>query len=152
MPHSTPELVADGPLVVATCLSKIRQMISTQVHTPAAVITPPSPPGRWNARPSALWNSKVRTEAATSRTAASTNEKAPQPVIVTLADWSFALWARAIRVTWYQGRNSVRNSPIDANAASCDSCGSARQARTRRVVPDPTRRAAAVGASLMPRL
>ena len=47
-----------GRWCVAPCLSKIRQMISTQVHRPAAVITPPSPPGRWNARPSARWNSR----------------------------------------------------------------------------------------------
>jgi hypothetical protein len=63
------------------------------------VITAPSPPGRWKARPSARWNNSVSTAAATSRTAASTNEKAPHPVIVALADSSLALLAGAISVT-----------------------------------------------------
>ena len=44
------------------------------------MITPPSPPGTWNARPSARWNSSTSTPAATSSTAASTNENAAQPV------------------------------------------------------------------------
>jgi hypothetical protein len=99
IPHSTPEDVAEGPLVVAPCLSKIRHRISRQVHRPATVITPPSPPGRWNARPSARWKSSVSTPAATTSTAASTNENAPQPVIVALADSSRAVFAGAISVT-----------------------------------------------------
>jgi hypothetical protein len=98
MPHSTPDVVAEGPLVVAPCLSKIRHTIRTHVHRPAAVITPPSPPGRWKPRPSARWNNRIRTAAATSSTAASTNENAPQPVIVALADSSLVL-AEAISVT-----------------------------------------------------
>jgi hypothetical protein len=114
MPHSMPDVVADGPLVVAPCLSKIRQTISRQVHRPAAAITPPSPPGRWKARPSARWNSSTSTPAATIRTAASTNENAPHPVIVALADWSLAVFAVAIRVTWYHGRNRVTNSATEA--------------------------------------
>ena len=155
MPHSTPELVADGPLAVAACLSKIRHTIRAHVHTPAAVITPPSPPGRWNARPSDRWKSSVRTPAATSRIAASTNEKAPHPVIEALADWSVAVGSRAISVTWYHGRNRVRNSASDAKAAKRDSWGSVLQARvSRAAVPEPTCRAApaAVGPSLMVRL
>ncbi len=99
MPHSMPDVVADGPLVVAPCLSKIRQTISTQVQTPATVITPPSPPGRWKARPSARWKRRTSTPAATSRTAASTNEKAPHPVIEALADCSLVVLAWAISVT-----------------------------------------------------
>jgi hypothetical protein len=99
MPHSIPEVVADGPLVVAPCLSKIRHTISTQVHSPAAVITPPSPPGRWKARPSARWNSSTSTPAATISTAASTNENAPHPVIEALADCNLDVFAVAISVT-----------------------------------------------------
>ena len=101
-------------MVVAPCLSKIRHTISRQVHSPAAKITPPSPPGRWNARPSARWNSSMSTPAATSRTAASTNENAPQPVIEALADCSFSAFAGAMSVTWYQGRNSVKNRAPEA--------------------------------------
>ena len=99
IPHSIPDVVADGPAVVAPCLSKIRQMINRHVHSPAPKITPPSPPGRWNARPSARWNSSVSTPAATSRTAASTNENAPQPVIEALADCSVFVFAGAMSVT-----------------------------------------------------
>ena len=77
MPHSIPEVVAYWPWLLVPCLSKIRQTISTHVHRPAAMITPPSPPGTWNARPSARWNRSVSTPTATSRTAASTNEKLP---------------------------------------------------------------------------
>jgi hypothetical protein len=99
MPHSIPEVVADGPRAIAPCLSNIRHTISRQVNRPAAVITPPSPPGRWKARPSARWKSSVTTPAAISSTAASTNEKAPHPVIVALADWSAALLVLAISVT-----------------------------------------------------
>jgi len=53
------------------------------------MITQPSPPGRWKARPSARWNRSVSTPAATSSIAASTNENAPQPVMLALADSSF---------------------------------------------------------------
>ena len=63
------------------------------------MITPPSPPGRWKARPSARWNSSTSTPAATISTAASTNENAPHPVIEALADCSPLAFSGAISVT-----------------------------------------------------
>ncbi len=83
------------------------------VHTPAAVMTPPSPPGRWNALPSARWNSSTSTPAATSRTAASTNENAPQAVWLSEAGWILPD-STTKNSRWYQGRNRLRNSPIEA--------------------------------------
>ena len=58
----------------------MRQMTSAHVHTPANVITPPSPPGTWKAPLSARMNSSASTPTATRSTAASTNENAPHPV------------------------------------------------------------------------
>ena len=73
------------------------------------MITKPSPPGRWNARPSARWNSSVSTPTATSSTAASTHENAAQPV----SDADTGTRTLAVTtVSWYQGRNRARNSPI----------------------------------------
>jgi hypothetical protein len=89
MPHSIPEMSAPGPWMLVLCLSKIRHITSTQVQMPAAVITPPSPPGTWNALPSARWNKSNRTPAATSSTAASTNENAAQPDTDTLTTGCF---------------------------------------------------------------
>ena len=67
-------------------LSKMRQTMSRQVQNPAAVITLPSPPGTWKAWPSARVSSRMSTAAATRSTAASTKEKAPQPVSELLAE------------------------------------------------------------------
>ena len=93
MPHSIPEIEAPGPWMLVLCLSKMRHTINTQVQTPAAVITPPSPPGTWNAFPSARWNSSRSTPAATSSTAASTNENAAQPLSEAVATGSFVPFA-----------------------------------------------------------
>ena len=99
MPHSIPAVVAYCPWPVVPSLSNIRQTIRTAVQMPAAVITPPSPPGTWKALPSARTNRSTSTPSATSSTAASTNENAPQPVSDALADRSAGVVPLAITVS-----------------------------------------------------
>ena len=48
------------PVPGRALLVEIRHTISTHVHRPAAVITPPSPPGTWNALPSARMNRRTQ--------------------------------------------------------------------------------------------
>ena len=101
-------------------------------HAPASMMIVPSPPGRWNARPSARANSTPSTNTLTSSTAASTNEKAPKAVNVLCVGCSVPFTTKS-SVFVYHGSSIVTNRPTAAEAASRSSACIARQAATIRV-------------------
>src|ERR1044071_4847679 len=88
------------------------------------MIAVPSPPGRWKPLPSARAQIRNSTAAATSSTAASTNEKTPNAETLRLTN------SRAPSGTYdcvYQGRKSERTSAAAAMPALRSSGGSSRR-------------------------
>src|SRR6476646_5213280 len=103
-PHDSPT----AEITVPPGLSNARQIRSSVTQPPAAAITLPSPPGRWNGRRSARANSSTHTAAPTSSTAASTQEKSRK------ADSDCVDSPPGPRlVSTYHGRNIETSSPND---------------------------------------
>src|SRR5215216_349005 len=104
------------------------------------MITPPSPPGRWNALRCERAQIRYSTAAATSSTAASTKENSPNAERLN----ERASFPR--NTAEYHGRNSVSISAPAAPAACCSSRGRARIAEIVAVTwqPPSLRRARSV--------
>ena len=97
-------------------LSNTRQKMSAAAHSPAAMITVPSPPGSSYSRRSARVNSSASTPAATRKTAASTNERVPKALT---ASFTKRQLRGSTTLFSYQGRNIDSSSTTAARPASC---------------------------------
>ena len=96
------------------------------------MITAPSPPGRWNARRLVRAHTRNSTPAATSRIAASTNEKTPNAVRLA---WVNSCAPGGTNDFWYQGRIIDTTSAAAAMPALRSSGGIARRRSASDMAP-----------------
>ena len=126
MPHWIPTV---APGSDTDGLSKSRQTRSSTAHPPAAMITVPSPPGRWKPLRWPRAQTRNSTPSATSSTAASTNENTWSAERLAVADTGRRPLSTKKDFS-YHGSSTVRASTAAAAPACCSSGARPRSPRT----------------------